>query len=613
MTKSRGVRLGLRREVLILLPAALMLLILLSTFSLLFFRNGLSLEAEQRRRQVARQAQVLADQVLDRPSITTPELLSVAEPAVGLALLDGEGWPVMSSGELPAGNLLPEDARTDSLLGAAGFGPSDEVGDVVAGVVALPPPSPAAYLRVDVPAAVLASQQRGLRVLTVVVISANAAVLILVLLFLRHLLAPWEALLEQARRAHPSGAGEDGESEVEMLLSTFEQAMDALARASDARPDRTTEDELAALQRTLAPSLESGLLLVDDELRVLAVNAVGQGLLDVAEPSAPVPAGELLAAHPSLLAVLEEAVREEGGIRRREVALAPAASGPEQGPRTLGLTVHPLRRDDLRVRGYMVLFADLTEARRKTRETELAQGMERLGEMAAGIAHELRNSLATLKGYLTLIERKPDEEQIADYLAEIRHEADHLQRVLEDFLTFSRPGSVRPEEISVAALARRAVADPALGEAEVQLTVEGEESVNLVADRQLLERAVRNLLLNAVRAQQEAGSESPVEVRLVGDESGVRLTIEDRGPGLPEALKERLFQPFASQFRGGVGLGLAVTHRIVVLHGGRIRLEDRPGGGARAELFFPHGTSVTKGNEGPWLGASEEISGGGSK
>lgn len=606
MAKSRGVRLGLRREVLILLPAALMLLILLSTFSLLFYRNGLSLEAEQRRRQVARQAQVLADQVVERPSVTTPELLSAAEPAVGLALLDLEGWPVMSSGDLPAGNLLPEDARREPLVGAAGFGPSDEVGDVVAGLVALPQPASAAYLRVDVPAAVLASQQRGLRVLTVVVVTANAAVLILVLLFLRHLLAPWEALLEQARRAHPSGVGDDGEGEVEMLLSTFEQAMDALARASGSS-DPATEDELAALQRTLAPSLESGLLLVDDELRVLAVNAVGQGLLDVAEPSAPVPAGELLEAHPSLVAVLEEAAREEGGIRRREVALAPAASGPEAGPRTLGLTVHPLRRDDLRVRGYMVLFADLTEARRKTRETELAQGMERLGEMAAGIAHELRNSLATLKGYLTLIERKPDEEQIADYLAEIRHEADHLQRVLEDFLTFSRPGSVRPEEISVAALTRRAVADPALGDVELRLTVDGEESVSLVADRQLLERAVRNLLLNAARAQQEAGSQAPVEVHLVGDESGVRLTIEDRGPGLTESLESRLFQPFASQFRGGVGLGLAVTHRIVVLHGGRIRLENRPGGGARAELYFPHGTSVTKGNEGPWLGSSEEV------
>jgi signal transduction histidine kinase len=608
VAKSRGVRLGLRREVLILLPAALMLLILLSTFSLLFYRNGLNLEAEQRRRQVARQAQALADRVAEQPSLTTPELLSTAEPAVGLALLDAEGWPVMSSGELPPGNLLPEGVSRAELAVPCGFGPSEEVGDVVAGLAVLPPGAPAAYLRVDVPAAVLASQQRGLWVLTVVVVTANAAVLILVLLFLRHLLAPWEALLEQARRANPLGSGKDGEDEVEMLLSTFEQAMDALARTSDSRSSElATEDELAALQRTLAPSLESGLLLVDDRLRVLAVNAVGQGLLDVAEPSAPVPAVELLERHPSLVAVLEEAAREEGGIRRREVALAPASNGSQQGPRTLGLTVHPLRRDDLRVRGYMVLFADLTEARRKTRETELAQGMERLGEMAAGIAHELRNSLATLKGYLTLIERKPGEEQIADYLAEIRHEADHLQRVLEDFLTFSRPGTIRPEEISIASLVRRAVADPALGEVTVELTVDGEDSVGLVADRQLLERAVRNLLLNAARAQQEAGAETSLGVHLVGDEEGVRLTIEDRGPGLPEALKDRLFQPFASQFRGGVGLGLAVTHRIVVLHGGRIRLEDRPGGGARAEVIFPRGTSVTKGNEGPWLGSPPEV------
>jgi signal transduction histidine kinase len=74
------------------------------------------------------------------------------------------------------------------------------------------------------------------------------------------------------------------------------------------------------------------------------------------------------------------------------------------------------------------------------------------------------------------------------------------------------------------------------------------------------------------------------------------LAIEDRGPGLSPEIRERLFHPFATSRRGGVGLGLALAHRIVTLHGGRIRLDDRPGGGTRALLFFPMDTIVTMSN-----------------
>jgi signal transduction histidine kinase len=215
--------------------------------------------------------------------------------------------------------------------------------------------------------------------------------------------------------------------------------------------------------------------------------------------------------------------------------------------------------------------------------------------MAGGVAHELRNSLATLRGYLTLIERRPDEESIADYLAEIRHEADHLERVLEDFLAFARPGTARFEELSLNQLARRSAADPALAGVEVRVLTDSD--VRLRGDAQLLERAVRNLLHNAAQAEREAGGTGPVELTIEPGPEGVELAVEDRGPGLPPEVRERLFHPFATGRRGGVGLGLALAHRIVTLHGGRIRLEDRPGGGTRALLTFPRDTIVTIGSE----------------
>jgi signal transduction histidine kinase len=496
------------------------------------------------------------------------------------AVVDAAGVPVASTveivplppprGDVPAGIGL-EPALPASVAGFAPLGPSGAASPL--------------WVRIDLDAEILARQQRVSRILTVSVLGINGALVLLVLFFLGHLLAPYEMLLARARAV--SGGGPDGD-EVEFLLGAFEQALASLA----GRDARGAEDDIAALERTLAPSLQSGLLLLDREGRVLGLNAVGAELLGITPPAPGAPFAEVLAGQPELRELLAGAVASGSAPSRAECAVR---SGRGE-PLTVGLTVHPLRRADGGTRGYLVLFADLTEVRQRAEESRIAESLARLGEMAGGIAHELRNSLATLSGYLTLIERRPDEESVADYLSEIRHEANHLERVLDDFLSFARPGSVRMGELSLDRLLRRAAADPSLAGIEVRVAGDPAGEVCLRGDPQLLERVLRNLLHNAAQAEREAGRQGPVLAAVAVRDDGAVLTIDDHGPGLPAEVRERLFHPFATGRRGGVGLGLALAHRIVVLHGGRIRLDDRPEGGTRAELFFPRDTIVTVGN-----------------
>jgi len=581
-------RLGLRREVLILLPVALLLLVVLSTFTLFSYRNAIGLMAAERQQEAARLARGVAERLAAAPAteVPGPLVLRQAAPAArGVALVDSRGEVIAETGELPAGGLLDPAAgqRIDRPLGV---GPDEPASDLVTGFAPLSGAAGRRYVRVDLPAGVLARQRRSLSVLTVAVLSINAGLSVLLLFFLRHLLTPWETLLARARQM--GGDGEAGEDEVEFLLATFEHALAALA----GRQGRSVEDDIAAIERTLSASLQSGLLLIDREGRVLALNAVGAALLGAELPEPGAPLAQVLAGQPELREVLAAAVAEGTAPQRQECAVRPSGEATET--LTVGLTVHPLRRDDGEVRGLLVLFADLTEVQRRSEESRLAESLAQLGEMAGGVAHELRNSLATLRGYLTLIERRPDEDSIADFLSEIRSEADHLERVLEDFLSFARPGTTRVGELSLDRLLRRAAADPAL--AGVEVRVQGEEVV-LRGDPQLLERALRNLLHNAAQAEREAGRLGPVEVSVSLGVEGIEVAIEDRGPGLPDEIRGRLFHPFATGRRGGVGLGLALAHRIVVLHGGRIRLEDRPGGGTRALLSFPRDTIVTMSNE----------------
>jgi two-component system sensor histidine kinase PilS (NtrC family) len=596
----RRARLSLRGELLILLPAALLLLVVLSTFTLFSYRGALLQLTEERQEEAERLARGLADR-LPAPPLDAAQLRQLAPAARGVALLDAAGTPLMTAGELvPA--PMPAAARSQPFAA----GPDADLPDTVAAYAPRLAPFPTAgtsrnaakalyYIRVDLPAATLGAQLRAIRLLAWLVLPVNSALVLLVLLFLRHLLTPYETLLARARQLGPPDA--PGEDEAEFLIATLERALEALGERQGAgREERRLDDDLAALERTLAASLASGLLLLGRDSGVLSLNPLGAAILGAGPTAAGTPLAALLAPHPEMLALLAAAIASGKPVKRQECTLR--RDGAE--PSALGFSVHPLRRDDGAVRGYLVLFADLTEARRRAEESRLADRLSTLGEMAAGVAHELRNSLATLRGYLTLIERHPDEESIADFLAEIRRESDHLQRVLEDFLAFARPGTARLQRLSLAELARRAAADPALVGVTVAAGGEGGAAGAagwLRGDPQLIERALRNVLHNAAQAEREAGRTGPVEVTVEELPAGVEVVVADRGPGVPEEMRGRLFHPFATGRAGGVGLGLALAHRIVTLHGGRLRLEDRPGGGTLARLFFARDTFVTEGSD----------------
>lgn len=575
---------GFSREARILLPLALLLLIVLSTFTLFSYRDAVSRFGEERREQASRAARRVAETLAraERPSV---EMLRLGAPeARAVTVTDAQGDVLLQVGAPPPGDPLVPLAGLAAER-ALGLGPGEGLADTVAGFAPwADPDGRRRWVRVDLEARALATQQQSLRVLSWVVLGLNVAVGLLVLLYLRHWIGPWERLLARAREVDEEGGVL--EDETAFLVSTFERAVTALESARG-RP----EPDIAVLERTLSASLESGLLLLGPEGEVLGLNPLGRRILGLPEPASGTPMEQVLAERPALLATLRDAVHRGEGIRRRELSTG------DEAERVLGLSVHPLRRDDGEVRGFLVLFTDLTESKRRAAETRLSESLEQLGELAAGVAHELRNGLATLAGYLTLIERRPDDESVGDYVNEMRRETRELERVLGDFLAFARPGMARIEPVSLVELLQRVAANPALPPDRVRVDEGSGADVILQGDPRLLEQALENLVLNAV----QAASEGPVVLSLArpGDEPGpgVEIRVDDSGPGVPEDLADKVFQPFVSGRPDGVGLGLALAHRIVTLHGGTLRLESRPGGGTRATIRFLAGKIVTERND----------------
>jgi signal transduction histidine kinase len=604
---------GPLRDAWVGLPVALVLLLLLGSFTLLSYRNGSRLLLLERQQEAATAARTAADRVGGGELPRAGELRALHPAARRLALADRSGTVLGVVGEpldadfaAPlAGAALPDDAV------AVGPGPATQ--SLVVAYAPVSGPGAARWLRLDLAEPVLAGQQRVVGVLTWTTFGASAAVLLWLVLFLRQLLRPYEALL---RRARELGGG-DVDDEAAFLLATVERALaDARAGAASAGETATAREDadLEVLERTLTSSLESSLLLLDREGRVLALNPAGAVLLGPPPPPR-TPLADLLAAQPELLALLAPAVAAGEGLQRRECAVFAA-----DRTHRIGLTMTPLRRPGrpldpvdpeagLRggeLLGYLVLFADLTASEREGHQARLAESLAHLGELSAGVAHELRNGLATVGGYLTLLERDlaaddPDlagerglagrnRQLAAEYLAELRGETGRLQRVVADFLGFTHPGAARLVDVDLAALVRHAAADPALDGAtrcveEVDASAAAPAPV-LAGDPQLLERALRNLLRNAVEAQQRSGTTTPVEVATGWRDDGFEIAVRDRGPGVSPEMRRRLFQPFATDRPGGVGMGLALARRIVALHGGTLTLEPRAEGGTIARVTF---------------------------
>ena len=251
---------------------------------------------------------------------------------------------------------------------------------------------------------------------------------------------------------------------------------------------------------------------------------------------------------------------------------------------------------------HVLVARDITVASRLQRERadltgRLAQAQKllALGQFVAGIAHELNNPLQGVLGHLELIRAAGSLPRgLARDLGLVYREADRAARIVRNLLVFAGSGKLQRQRISinrvVARVLGRGARAPQARRVERVAMLDPAAPV-LWGDRLLLEQALLNIVVNA---EQAAGEGGRVEIRTEADaEGGVRVTVADSGPGLPESVRLRLFEPFFTTRadQGGTGLGLAIAYGVVQAHGGRIDAQSPPGGGAVFAIWLPRGAA----------------------
>ncbi|HWF12166.1 MAG TPA: ATP-binding protein [Candidatus Acidoferrales bacterium] len=227
-----------------------------------------------------------------------------------------------------------------------------------------------------------------------------------------------------------------------------------------------------------------------------------------------------------------------------------------------------------------------------------AERLAALGQLSAGLAHEIRNPLGVIKGSADMLSRKvaQSEPLVGELAGYISSEVNRLNALVVRFLDFARPSKLelRPEQISE--IVDRAVTAAIASIPDSGVRIEREYAPNLppvTVDAQLCEQVFINLITNAIQAMQgqDAALEKTLRLSILPEvssgESGIGVIVEDNGLGVPPELREQIFNPFFTSKKAGVGLGLSIVAKIVDDHRGTIRLEDNTPRGARFHVFFP--------------------------
>ncbi|MHC4420752.1 MAG: sensor histidine kinase [Planctomycetota bacterium] len=287
--------------------------------------------------------------------------------------------------------------------------------------------------------------------------------------------------------------------------------------------------------------------------------------------------------------------------------LIPKADTPQLGLEDLKHLMRAVNETTERLQGTHValqqdvarLQGELAEANAQLRRS---RALAALGEMAAGIAHEVRNPLASIGLYVQMLgEDLADRPQQVELCTKIARAVDRLDAIVRDVLSFARDNRVSTRPCTAQQLFDEALEScrPALAAAGVSVAGPGpdEAAVSLEVDTGLVVQALANVIRNAAEAMAEAGT-SRREISLSaarkarrapqgGRPARVVLAVADTGPGISADVLERMFNPFFTTRRTGTGLGLAIVHRIVDAHGGHVAVANRAGGGSTVELCLP--------------------------
>ena len=423
--------------------------------------------------------------------------------------------------------------------------------------------------------------------------------LLCILFLLRWLLRPYAK--PTAAESVVEASQPPTKDEADFVLETFQSVVGQLdsqrkeAQKLSALASERAESAERFSERIVA-SLPSGLIAIDGNARLILINGPGQTLLELDTNAVGRNIDTLLEKLPALTQIIQQCL-ETGKLFPREEIEMTASDG---SLRRIGATIAPIHLPAERgTRGVLCLLTDITEVAHLREQVALKRNLESLGEMSAGLAHEFKNTIAALHGYVQLLQNLELNQQGEAVTQSLLKEVRNLADMVTSFLNFARPQPLNLEPVSLVELIAECESElqPVFSERNVKLEfLSDQQPVNqglvVPADERMLRQALLNLLRNAAEAIADEDSVRRVnvdaftEVDQAGRDWAV-VQIRDSGVGIQPADLQRIFIPFFTTKASGHGVGLALAHRVVTQHGGTLEASNAPDKGAVFTIHLP--------------------------
>lgn len=321
-------------------------------------------------------------------------------------------------------------------------------------------------------------------------------------------------------------------------------------------------------------SVPTGVMSFNEEMRVMKINLSAEKILEVK--------GDMIVGkyHTDVLnKPITDLLNDRKVVERGEISYIT----PSGKKIWLGLTLSPLKDEEGRIIGQIVIFTDITRLKAFESQTELRARLSSLGEISAGIAHELRNPMGVIAGYTKLLLKKADD-SLKPTVAAISKEIAVMDRIISDFLSFAKPAELDISDVDIKTIIKNCAAAITNECDNINLSLDIDGLPVIKGDEILLRQAFTNLIQNAAEAMPQGG-ELAIKASI---KDFLEMSISDTGHGISENIMDKIFIPFFTTKDRGTGLGLAIVHKIVVSHGGSIFV-DSSDNGTTFRIRFPLG------------------------
>lgn len=349
------------------------------------------------------------------------------------------------------------------------------------------------------------------------------------------------------------------------------------------RSARTSLVRMKAFSDEVAANMPAGLVAADPDGSITSCNPRAAEMFDMTPDS--IVGKDMGTLLPAVRSLINRVLHSEENVSTELENV-----GTNGKKRVFDVGVSSIKDDDGSVSGLLMLFKEMTEMRRLEKEIERSKRLAAIGKLAAGVAHEIRNPLSSIKGFATYFKDKlvnnDEDKQTAETMI---YEVERLNRAVTQLLEFARPIAVDLTDVSPEGLIAHSLrlVEHDLGSKRIASATDVRTAKHTIrTDQDRMNQVLLNLYLNAIEAMEEGGRLT-VSVFDTDDENFIAIDVADNGRGIDEADLEQIFDPYFTTRNTGTGLGLAIVYKLIETLGGNISVSSRTGQGTTVHLRIP--------------------------